>query len=100
MKLSYYYFKQLLMRFSSVWMAMVLISTVAFAQRTVTGSVTDAATGDPVQGAAVLIKGTTVGAYTDQDGNYTVSVPSDGTVLIFSYFGFSTMEREKLEMPT
>lgn len=94
MKLSYYYFKQLLMRFSSVWMAMMLISTVAFAQRTVTGSVTDASTGDPVQGAAVLIKGTTVGAYTDQDGNYTVSVPSDGTVLIFSYFGFSTMERE------
>ena len=94
MKLSYYYFKQLLMRLSSVWMAMLLITTVAFAQRTVTGTVTDAGTGDAVQGAAVLIKGTTVGAYTDQDGNYTVSVPSDGTVLIFSYFGFSTMERE------
>ena len=94
MKLNYYYFKQLLLRFGSVLMAMMLFSTVALAQRTVTGKVTDAGSGDPITGAAVLIQGTTVGAYTDENGDYSVSVPSSGTVLIFSYFGFSTLERE------
>ncbi len=49
-------------------------------------------TGEPLIGATVLVKGSSVGAATDLDGNYTlISVPSDGT-LIFSYVGYETKE--------
>ena len=58
----------------------------AFAQNTVTGTVTDES-GQPLAGASVLVAGTTVGVNTDLDGNYSVNVPKDG-VLVFSFIGF------------
>ena len=59
-------------------------------QSTVTGVVTDE-NGSPLPGASVVVKGTTTGAVTDFDGNYSISAASDG-VLIFSYVGYSTQE--------
>ncbi len=59
-------------------------------QSTVTGTVTDA-TGAPLPGANVLVKGTTNGTQTDFDGNFTIEAASDAT-LIFSYLGFQTQE--------
>ncbi len=59
-------------------------------QSTVTGTVTDA-TGTPLPGANVVVKGTTNGTQTDFDGNYTLNVDDDAT-LIFSYLGFVTQE--------
>ena len=58
---------------------------------TVSGVVTSAADGMPLIGVSVQIKGTTNGAITDLDGNYTVSVKS-GQTLVFSYIGFVTQE--------
>lgn len=56
----------------------------------VSGTVSDA-TG-PLPGASVVVKGTTTGAQTDFDGNYTLAdVPADGT-LVFSYIGYATQE--------
>ena len=56
----------------------------------VSGTVSDAS--GPLPGASVVIKGTTTGAQTDFDGNYTLTgVPSDGT-LVFSYIGYATQE--------
>ena len=55
-----------------------LFSTSAlFAQSKVNGKVTDGSTGDPLAGVAVSAKGTTVGMFTDQDGNYTLEVQVD-----------------------
>ena len=55
---------------------------------TVSGTVTDP-TGEPLIGASVLAEGTTTGASTDIDGNYTIKVASNG-VLVVSYVGYDT----------
>lgn len=62
----------------------------AVVQTTITGNVTDA-TGQPLPGVNVLIKGTTVGTQSDFDGNYAIDV-TDGTALVFSYIGMLTKE--------
>ena len=67
-------------------------SSFALAQNlTITGVVTDEATGDPVSFASVIVKGTTTGVNTDIDGNYSISAPSDA-VLQFSFMGYVTVE--------
>jgi len=70
-------------------MAMLLsvFCFVAYAQKTVTGTVVDA-TGEPMIGVSILVDGTTNGGVTDFDGNFTIqNVPEDG-VLKISYVGF------------
>ncbi len=70
----------------------VLISSVAFAQNlTVKGVVTDASTGGPVPFASIQIKGTMTGASADADGQFTINVPADGT-LVFSSIGYHVVE--------
>ena len=73
----------------------VLASFTMTAQNlTVTGTVTETASGLPAVGAGVMIKGTTVGTVTDLDGTYILNgVPPDA-VLVFSSVGFSTVETE------
>lgn len=66
----------------------------AWAQRTVSGTVTDAANGQPVEGVAVIVKGTTSGMFTDASGGYSLQVPEGGNVLVFSYVGYVTVELE------
>lgn len=67
---------------------------VATAQTvTVTGVVTSADDGEPVIGASVLVKGTTVGTITGINGDFTIpNVPSSSTTLIVSYVGLITQE--------
>lgn len=57
------------------------------AQRTISGTVSDAMGGLP--GASVVIKGTSTGVATDMDGNYSISV-NNGDVLEISYMGYTT----------
>ncbi|MER2996023.1 SusC/RagA family TonB-linked outer membrane protein [Pontibacter populi] len=77
-------------------LAMLLTLTQeAFAQgRTVTGTVTDQATGQALPGVAVIVQGTTVGTSTNVDGGYTINVPAGGTALQFRYIGYETVTRE------
>ena len=56
----------------------------------VTGTVTE--NGAPLPGVNVVIKGTSIGAMTDVDGKYTISVTSRESVLQFTYVGFTTVE--------
>lgn len=58
------------------------------AQIQITGVVIDSKTGEPIIGAAVLVKGTTVGTVTDYDGNYELSVQKEDDLLEFSYMGY------------
>ena len=55
---------------------------------TVSGTVTDD-TGQPLPGVNVVVEGTATGTITDIEGNYSLTVPSDG-VLVFNFIGFSS----------
>ena len=57
----------------------------------VKGTVSDSVTGEPVPYAAYQLKGTMTGGITDADGQYSVTVPSDGT-LVFSSLGYVQVE--------
>lgn len=59
---------------------------------TVSGRITDDATGETLIGVSVLVKGTTQGTVTDIDGNYSLNVPNQNVNLVFSYIGFTKME--------
>ncbi|MHA7130006.1 SusC/RagA family TonB-linked outer membrane protein [Algoriphagus namhaensis] len=73
-------------------MLLVLTGATAFAQKTVTGTVLDEYdVGLP--GVSVLVKGTTTGTATDIDGNFSLNVPNDNAVLVFSFIGYSTIEQ-------
>ena len=70
----------------------VLTCTFAFAQRTVSGTITDGTTGGGLPGVNVIIKGTSSGTVSDFDGKFSVEVPSDNAVLVFSFVGYKTSE--------
>ena len=75
----------------SLFLLLVLFtSTAALAQTEVSGTITDADTGDPLIGASVLVTGTSTGTVTDFDGNYTLNVPEGAESLTFSYTGYAT----------
>lgn len=69
----------------------VNIQQVFSQNATVTGIITDAS-GEPLKGASVMIKGTTSGVVSDDNGGYTINVPDKGSVLIFSFIGYTTQE--------
>ena len=58
----------------------------------ITGMVVDDE-GIPLPGVTIFIKGTSKGTATDSDGRFTIAVPDRNTVLVFSYIGFSTIEK-------
>ena len=59
----------------------------ALAQQRVSGTVTDKATGEPLVGVSVAVKGTTKGVISDVDGKYSADVAPDAT-LVFGYLGY------------
>lgn len=64
----------------------------AFAQqKVVSGQVTDE-TNFGIPGVNVQVKGTKTGVITDLDGNYSIEVPSNKSVLVFSFIGYATQE--------
>ncbi len=75
-----------------VLFVLLLFSQSAFA-KDVTGTVTEAETGDPVYGAIVNVKGTKIGTITDKEGTWTLSdIPHDDFVLVFQMTGYKTVE--------
>jgi TonB-linked SusC/RagA family outer membrane protein len=67
---------------------------LAFAQsKQVAGLVVDNA-GDPVIGASVVVKGTSIGVLTDTDGKFSLDVPTSATAIVFSYIGLKEREVE------
>lgn len=80
-------------RVLAMLMVLMMLPASAFAQlRTVTGTVTDE-TGEPLIGATVKVAGTSIGAVTNIDGEYSVRIPADARELTFSYVGYSTVTR-------
>lgn len=80
------------LRASVVLMLFLCGSLSLFAQeRTISGVVTDTY-GEPIIGANVIVKGTTIGTATDLDGSYTLSVPASANTLQVSYIGMRDTE--------
>ena len=69
----------------------LLFIGIAVQARVISGTVKDP-TGETIISASVVVKGTTLGTVTDFDGNYTLDVPDDAKVLVFSYIGMQTQE--------
>ena len=67
------------------------ISLSTFAQRTVTGKVTDGTDKSAMPGVTVQVKGSTQGTQTDAQGNYSIAV-SENSTLVFSFIGKTTQE--------
>ncbi|GAA0722087.1 TonB-dependent receptor [Aquimarina litoralis] len=67
------------------------ISLSAYSQNIIRGVITEKSTGNPIPGVNVVIKGTSNGAVSDFDGNYTIEA-SIGETLVFSYIGFKNLE--------
>ena len=66
---------------------------VLFAQETLTGKTINESTGEVVPFVNVIQKGTSNGTTSDLDGNFSLSVESLPTTLVFTYIGFETQER-------
>ena len=59
--------------------------------KTVTGSIIDAISGDPLPGATILVKNTTTVTASDAFGKFSITVTSDDAVLVVTYIGYASM---------
>ena len=80
------------MKFSILFFFFVLTGTLVAQQRTVTGTVTSSDDAQRMIGVNILIKGTTTGDITDFDGRFSITVPSEESILVFSYTGYESQE--------
>ncbi|MFC4094284.1 SusC/RagA family TonB-linked outer membrane protein [Euzebyella saccharophila] len=76
---------------SLLFLFFVLSVTGVMAQREITGTVSST-DGELLPGVSVVLKGTTTGVSTDFDGNYSINVPGNDAILLFSYIGMSSKE--------
>ena len=74
---------------SLLWV--MCVSLVLAQDRIVSGNVTDEA-GSSMPGVNVLIKGTSTGTATDADGKFSISIPGDDAILVFTFVGYSNTE--------
>lgn len=68
------------------------VMSVAQSDRKITGTVT-ASDGSTLPGVTIRVKGGNVGTITDGEGKYALEVPSGGTVLVYSFIGYQTIEQ-------
>jgi len=80
--------KQLL-RGGAMLVMLMLLSLGMYAQRTITGTITESGTNEPLIGASILVTGTSSGTVTDLDGKYELSVPDGSESLTISYTGYA-----------
>lgn len=81
------------LRLLLTFVVLCLFSVVSFAQQmTISGTITDIATGEALISANVGVKGTATGAIADINGKYSVTVNSPKAVLVFSFIGYEEKE--------
>ncbi|MEM7658349.1 MAG: SusC/RagA family TonB-linked outer membrane protein [Bacteroidota bacterium] len=71
---------------------LLLGSMTVVAQTTVRGTVTESETGDAMAGVAVVLQGSTIGAYTDEAGAFSLQIPSSEGILMFRAYSYTTQE--------
>jgi TonB-linked SusC/RagA family outer membrane protein len=57
--------------------------------RTISGTITDGATGEPLIGVNIVIEGTTTGTVSDANGHYSLEVPDSKGAIVYSYIGYN-----------
>ncbi len=73
----------------------MLTFTMSYAQvKTVTGKITDVSSGEPLPGATIAVKGTTIGTITNFNGDFSLDIPNDAQTLVFSFVGMKSKEVE------
>lgn len=70
---------------------LLLCGQVLAQSRVVSGRVTDQA-GEPVPNASIVLKGTSTGVLSDNDGRYSITVSSNSTVIVITAIGFASQE--------
>ena len=78
-------------------MFVVCLLTASFVygqNKHVSGTVLTAEDDEPVIGASILVKGTTLGTISDVDGKFSVSMPKEAKILVITYIGLKTVEVE------
>src|SRR5215204_5121322 len=68
----------------------LFVSTLAFAQGTVTGKITDAETKLPLEGASVFAQNTTKGTITDKEGNFRLHLEKGGYEINITFTGYAS----------
>jgi TonB-linked SusC/RagA family outer membrane protein len=66
----------------------VVITPVGLQQQKISGTVTDASTGEPMPGVNIVMEGTTSGTVSDANGNFNIDIPSSDITLVFSFVGY------------
>src|SRR6056297_726221 len=69
------------------------VSIIGYSQVTFTGQVVDE-NNIPLPGSSVVVKGGSIGAATDFDGNFEIELPQGGETLVISYIGYIPQELE------
>jgi len=71
---------------------LVMVQVVHAQVRTVSGTVTEAGINQPIPGATVVVKGTSVGTVTGIDGKFRLDIPQNAKTLVFSFVGMKSVE--------
>jgi len=89
------FLSQLKELFPCILAGIILLSALSSAaqDRTVTGNVKSEDDQQDFPGVNIIVKGTTIGAVTDADGNFSINVPSSESILVFSAIGYASQER-------
>ena len=72
---------------------LIVFSSYSFAQQTISGNIVDKTDNSPLIGVSIYEKGTTNGTVSDYDGNYTLRVVGNESVLVFSFIGYVPVEK-------
>ncbi len=94
MKKTLSFFKRFTFLFLGLWLGTYSAVLAEEIKSEVSGQVTDVVTNEPLPGVNVIVKGSAVGTTTDKTGHFTIEIPDQATVLVFSFVGF-----EKAEIP-
>lgn len=78
-------------KFTSLLLFLILLTSIVFAQKKITGRITDAADGNVIAGVSVVLKGTNKATQSDANGFYSITA-KEGEVLIFKYIGYDPKE--------
>jgi iron complex outermembrane receptor protein len=76
----------------SFFLPLLLGSVSALGQATVSGTIVDSASRQPLPAVSVMVKGTTLGTQTTSDGKFTINVPANASTLVISSVGYGTKE--------
>jgi TonB-linked SusC/RagA family outer membrane protein len=86
--------------YQKLLLLLLLLPINVLAQSTLSGVVSDNASGQPIPGVNVLVAGTTNGTSTDMDGNYTLPNVKNGDRIVFSFIGYADQTVEYAGQPS